>query len=457
MRTFRALLASVLCLLVGGCEEPDASADKTLPVYFTCDTQGRLEPCGCFKGQFGGLTRLKTVLDAEAPDDSLMLDVGDSIGGAEDYDVIQYRYMLKAFADMNYAAINVGHREGRLSLEQLRALGKESPVPIISANLLDQSTGKPVLQPFKIVERRGLRIAIVGLVQPEGLAEHLGEGLALAEMATTLGRLLPRLRAESDTIILLAFADEEAMGRLAEQFYEARIILGGRVKQPAQEVKRVNRSILYFVTNEARAVGILNLGIRPDGNVSVDANQVLFLHDRITEDPSFVALAQEYRQEIRRTRLEVDDPSVLAADAVPGVRTAAEFVGSATCLECHPAAAAVWSASGHARAFATLERRNADADPKCIGCHTTGFGAPTGYQRTRRDRLVDVGCESCHGPGGLHVKAQSGEPGVEFRFRPLGAGDCLNCHHGEFSRPFQWDEFWPPVKHGKEQVTAKNP
>lgn len=429
-----------------------------MPVYFTCDTQGRLEPCGCFKGQFGGLTRLKTVLDAEAPEDSLMVDVGDSIGGREDYDLIQYRYMLKAFAAMNYAAVNVGHREARLGLDQLRALKQTSPVPILSANLLEKSSQKPVFDPFKIVERRGIRIAVVGLVQPEGVAEDLGQGLEIADMAATLGRLLPELRAASDTILVLAFADEDAMTRLAEQFYEARIILGGRVKQPAQEVKRANRSILYFVTNEARALGILKLTMHADGNCSVAENQILFLHDRIPEAPSFVALAREYREEIRRTRLAVDDPSNLAADAIPGVRAAAAYAGSAACLDCHPTAAAVWAGSGHAQAFATLEAREADADPKCIGCHTTGFGAPSGYQRAfGKTQLIDVGCESCHGPGSLHVAAQSGAPGVEFRFRPLAAGDCLNCHHGEFSRPFHWDEFWPAIKHGKEPATANNP
>ena len=58
-------LSSALLLAAGCGPAPPPSLD--LPVYFTCDTRGRLEPCGCFAGQFGGLTRLKTVLDAEAP------------------------------------------------------------------------------------------------------------------------------------------------------------------------------------------------------------------------------------------------------------------------------------------------------------------------------------------------------------------------------------------------------
>src|ERR1017187_1450952 len=114
---------------------------------------------------------------------------------------------------------------------------------------------------------------------------------------------------------------------------------------------------------------------------------------------------QSYRDEVRHARLAVDDPNNLSADMVPGVRTVATYVGTDKCLACHNTAGAVWAASTHAHAFATLIGRNADADPKCISCHTVGFGDPSGYRREFKDsKLVNVGCESCHGPGSLHVR-----------------------------------------------------
>jgi hypothetical protein len=160
---------------------------------------------------------------------------------------------------------------------------------------------------------------------------------------------------------------------------------------------------------------------------------------------------QSYRDEIRHARLAVDDPNSLGADAVPGVRTVASYVGTEKCLACHQSAAAVWKDSTHARAFATLMDPKADADPKCIGCHTIGFGRFSGYRREfGAAKLANVGCESCHGPGSLHVRQCEGDRTVNFTFRPLGAGDCAKCHYGEFSRPFDWDQFWPAIQHGKE-------
>ena len=454
LRIFFPASLILLCALILGCGHPQHSSTE-LPIFFTCDTHGRLEPCGCFAGQFGGLTRLKTVLDAEAPTNALRVDVGDAIGGREDYDVLQYRYMLRAFAAMQYDALNLGHREAQLSAVQLREIKSASPVPILSANLLDKSTGKPIFDSCRIIQRAGLRIAIIGVLDPRGLGQDLGPGLLIGDMESTLTQVIAEVRSKADLLVLLAFTDETTLTRLAQQFYEVPVILGGKVSQPAQELKRENRSLIYYVSNEARALGILRLQLTSGAAPEVIGNEIRFLQDRIPQDPSFRSLAQAYRDEMRRTHLAVDNPANATADMVPGVHALATYVGNERCVSCHPTAAAVWTQSAHARAFATLLSRKADADPKCIGCHTTGFGVFSGYRREfGRNQLVNAGCESCHGPGSLHVRQREGDTTVSFTYRPLGAGDCQKCHYGEFSRPFQWDDFWPAIKHGKEPRQA---
>lgn len=440
-----------LVLLAASCGRTPRVTSLDLPIYFTCDTEGRLEPCGCFIGQFGGLTRLKTVLDAESPAGALRVDVGDAIGGHEDYDLIEYRYILRAFEAMNYNALNVGSREAQFTAAQLREIKRASPAPIISANLLNQADQKPIFDSYRIIQRGGFQIAIIGVLDPNGLGDNLGEGLVVGDMDSAIERCLGELRGKADMIVLLAFTDEATLTRLAQEFYECQVILGGKVSQPAQELFHVNRSLVYFVTNESRALGILHLQLSKDGPLQVAGNEIRLLHDKIPQDAAFRQLMQDYRAEVRRTRLAVDDPNNLSADMVPGVRTVATYVGTDKCLACHPSSAAVWTASAHAQAFKTLIARGADADPKCIGCHTIGFGSPSGYRREfGANRLVDVGCESCHGPGSLHVRGREGDTSVQFTFRPLDAGDCQKCHHGEFSRPFDWTEFWSLIKHGNE-------
>src|SRR5277367_4458914 len=127
---FGLILFSVMFL--GACGPAAKPPVLDLPIYFTCDTNARLEPCGCFTGQYGGLSRLKTVLDQEAPEGALRVDVGDAIGGHEDYDLIEYQYVLNAFAAMKYDALNIGEREAHLSATQLHNLKDTSPVPMLS-------------------------------------------------------------------------------------------------------------------------------------------------------------------------------------------------------------------------------------------------------------------------------------------------------------------------------------
>jgi hypothetical protein len=305
------------------------------------------------------------------------------------------------------------------------------------------------------VRRGSFRLGIIGVLDPRALAENPGAGLAVGGMENAVERCLGELRGKTDLIVLLAFTDEITLSKLADEFYECQVILGGKVTQPAQELGRQNRSLVYYVANESRALGILRLRLASGAPVQAVTNEIRLLHDKIPQDQSFVALMRSYRDEVRHARLAVDDPGDLSADMVPGMRAAASYAGDAKCAGCHKSAAGVWANSGHARAFNTLVARQADADPKCIGCHTVGFGTPSGYRREfAGSRLVNVGCESCHGPGSLHVRQREGDTSVNFTFRPLDAGDCRKCHQGEFSRPFDWDQFWPLIKHGNEPQLA---
>jgi len=53
-----------------------------------------------------------------------------------------------------------------------------------------------------------------------------------------------------------------------------------------------------------------------------------------------------------------------------------------------------------------------------------GFGASDGYvSREETPHLGQVGCESCHGRGGLHVKTQRADA-----LRPVNEATCRACH-----------------------------
>lgn len=452
MRCYISLLA---LLLLSACDKPAEAppvAARQVRVHLTCDVSGRIEPCGCFTGQYGGLSRVQTVLMAEGLP-TLRVDAGDSIAGAEDYHVIQYGHVLKAFASLGFHAVNLGRREAALDAETLRKLAAASPVPLVSANVVDARTQEPVAKPWLQVKVDGVSYGILGIVDPHSVGETgLGAGLQLLDPASAISKHLPEVKKGADVLVLLAFAREERMKELAAQFFEFQLILGGDVPQPSQEPLRANRSLILATTNQSRALGFFEAKLNANGTLSAPKQQIVFMADNIPEDPGIIGHAEAYRAEVRNAKLAIDDPQRVRDDAVPGVRATGKFVGSESCSACHAEDYAIWQKSGHAVAFPALQRRESDADPSCIGCHTIGFGTESGYRRAfEGKRLTQVGCESCHGPGSTHVEQRTQGKEPTFKFRPLAAADCTTCHHGEFSRPFEWDEFWKLIVHGKKK------
>ena len=452
-----AALAGLFIVALGGflfyhhgTSESPAEDQEKLPVFFTCDTRGRLEPCGCFTGQLGGLTRIKTWLKWNQSEESLLLDVGNSIAGQEDFRVIKYAHILEAFDSMGYHALNLGGAEAKLPLTTLKEVIASTPTPILSASLVDSTTQKLIAPPTRIVEIRGQKIGILAVLDPASVPSP-GEGLSILSLNDAVSRHLPALAEECDEVILLAFTGEDEMKRLASEFYELSLIVGGDVRQASQYLVQENQSYIVFTSNQARTVGQVTLKRKEAGLTAYDFD-IHLMKPNIPQDKGLLALSSRYRDTVRSTDLLIDHPERLGENAVPGVKPLATYVGSEKCITCHAEEAKTWHASAHSNAFHSLVKKKSDADPSCIACHTVGFGTPSGYRRSfGTDRLTDVGCESCHGPGSEHVNAWNNGVTPTFKFRPLGAGDCMQCHHGEFSRPFDWDKFWPLIEHGKKK------
>jgi hypothetical protein len=436
---------------------PSPQADR-LTIHFTCDAMGRLEPCGCFTGQHGGLTRLRTWLEEQKPKGPVLkVDAGGAISGGADYDILQYRYMARAYASLGFAALNMGGRESSLPAATLVKLSSSSPVPMISASLVSSETRKGLLEPWRIVDLGGLKVGVLGVVSPRSVPTP-GEGVAVLGLNEAIDRHLPELAKKADLVVLTAFADEPEMRRIARDYFEFSVIVGGDVPGPTQEILRENESMIVFTTNQARTVGTIRAAVTGGERLRLtDARyDIELLWDSIPQHEELLAMVRGYRAEVRQTPLAIDETNVADPNAIPGVAMTATYVGSAACKNCHLQDYEIWAKSGHAHAFATLEKKDSDADPHCVSCHTIGFGKPGGYRRPMgSSSLTDVGCESCHGPGSEHVaRYRDGKPS-NFRFRPLGPGDCVTCHYGEFSRPFEWDKFWPDVAHGKNAPLAK--
>jgi hypothetical protein len=115
------------------------------------------------------------------------------------------------------------------------------------------------------------------------------------------------------------------------------------------------------------------------------------------------------------------------------------YVGVEACSSCHKDERAVWDKTQHAQAYATLQKQFVEYNLECVGCHVTGYDKPGGSTVTHVEKLENVGCEVCHGPGSLHVKEPEKKGLIQAK--PDLKRCTSECHH-----PPHVDGFDPTVK-----------
>lgn len=162
----------------------------------TSDIHGNFFPFNFItqKSDLGSLARIYSLVEAkrsEYHDNLILLDNGDILQGQPS--VYYYNYIDTAAphlcADMlNYMGYDVGN-VGNHDIEVGRSIFQrwvdDCNFPILGANIINKSTGKPLLKPYEIIEREGVKVAVLGMITsavPFWLPEQLWEGLYFEEM-----------------------------------------------------------------------------------------------------------------------------------------------------------------------------------------------------------------------------------------------------------------------------------
>lgn len=148
-----------------------------------------------------------------------------------------------------------------------------------------------------------------------------------------------------------------------------------------------------------------------------------------------------------------------ARTCLPARVPAETYVGSASCQACHAEAWETYEKTSHARAWATLTTAHKACDLSCVGCHVVGWEEPGGFCHLDEvEHWVNVGCESCHGPGRGHTEnpTERASWGQRFLVKP-GEETCRGCHNAEHSDQFDFVSYLPRVLgpgHGAARAAA---
>lgn len=403
---------------------------------------GYLEPCGCAEGQIGGFPRRDSILFQLTSEGKNLMKLanGNLIADAGQQSEMKAEIGFAALKEMAYAAFNVGPRDLLLGVERLKSFSNTSGIPFLSANLFQ---GKSLVFDSFVLRAVKLRntqveVAIVGVTSQdfEIYAENAGPDLTLNTPASVLRLLIPQLAAECEFIVLLAHVDIDEAKALAKAFPQIDVIIIGDEKSEAQrEPISVADTVLLNPGTKGKAVGMLDIRWDTDENRADTHFELLTLSDRIPDSPRMTDLLFVYQQ-----MLEAEN---MAADVKQEpLSTGGMYAGNTSCKTCHALEYASWKKTKHSHAYHTLVEKGHETDPDCLTCHTVGFGFQTGFlSDSQTPTLMDVGCETCHGVGGNHVKnPQKG-------YGQVTQMNCLTCHTTENSPEFDVSVYFPKILH----------
>ncbi|MGQ9821279.1 MAG: multiheme c-type cytochrome [Thermogutta sp.] len=448
-----------------------------LAIVITGRQDGYFEPCGCAgKDRMkGGLSRRHTMIRQlrEQGWPVVAMDIGGFIKGFGKQTEIKFQMILDALKQIDYDAVNLGKNDLRLPatlLLSLIATGDDQASRFVSANTAlfafdaDQWTARRI-----ILERGGVRVGITSVLGKDYYDEIHNNDIAFKNPEEALAEIVPELERQADWRILLAYAKEDEVLNLARRFPQFQVVVSsdGPAEPPGSpQFVPGTRTMLVHVGEKGMAAVVLGIFNDPRNPI---AYQRVILDSRYPDSPEMKQVMVNYQSQLEALGLDG-----LEIRAVPHPRrdVQGEFVGSEKCANCHEKSYDIWRKSGHAKAWETLVRLDPPrtSDPECISCHVTGWH-PTRYfpyesgflSQDRTPKLIDVGCESCHGPGGEHVSAEMGSDVARQQRAAQAmivtkeeaetseAHSCRNCHDLDNSPDFDFAKYWPLVEHYEKE------
>lgn len=435
-RTTWCWLLAGMCML--GCSR---STSSNISLVVSGDTAGWITPCGCTANQAGGLERRASLLKTLGPNENVVyLDAGGSAAGKSEYHQVKLKSILLGDQLMGLEVHNIGAPETQLTPDTLFRIGLEANTKWLSANIQPSQSADSVqssILSHRVVVRHGVRILVTGVVDSGLVKNPLWK---VREASSSVLAILQKEKA--DITLVLAYMDEPGLRLLAESLPEVDFIVGGPTGQMLAPSK-VGPVEIMSATNKGKFLARIEL--KTSGKVWKPVSRgAIEVASSLPRDPRQSKNLDEYLAALAIRDFPADESGLVTIQSSNSLQHGFKIAGSHACLQCHKQDDQTWHATKHSHAWQTLVDKRSHVDPSCQQCHTTGYGMAGGFvQIAKSSLLLNVGCESCHGPSQSHVL----DPKTKTTF--LSREQCIRCHDHENSPDFDYAKYWAKIAHGR--------
>lgn len=257
----------------------EASTTK-IKIIQTTDIHGNFFPYDFInrKSWSGSLARVCSYVEQERKtygDNLILLDNGDILQGQPTVyyynfiDTVSTHICADMMNFMKYDVGNVGNHDIETGHSVYDRWIKQCNFPILGANIIDVKTGKPYLPPYKILNKEGIKIAILGMITPAipaWLAENLWDGLRFEDMEECARKWVEVIKKEEkpDVVIGLFHSGRDATKKTGEWKENASLLVAQNV--PGFDIVLMGHDHQPFCQNVTTSNGDYVMAVNPAAN-----------------------------------------------------------------------------------------------------------------------------------------------------------------------------------------------
>lgn len=275
-RRFLGLVTALLAL-AASCVVPGGRGESIhLVLLHTSDVHGQVLPLRATwidaspRPLTGGLPRLAAAVHRVRREETapvILVDAGDWYQGTPEGAIDLGLSFVSGLASLDYDAMCLGNHEFDHGLANLHRLLEQGGPPAVCANLEDPRSGErvPWVPPWRIVERAGLRIALVGLVTPEtpDITHPDARTLRFVDPVEALGAARAELRGRADLVIPVGHVGIAAGRRLAAAYPDLPVVVTGHAHTMLERGVREGRTLIVQAGAKAAVLGRVDLWLDP--------------------------------------------------------------------------------------------------------------------------------------------------------------------------------------------------
>ncbi len=265
-------------------------------------------------GITGGMSRVAAEikkLRIENPEGSITLDGGDIYEGGMYTKFSQGEIISKFHKHMVFDAAVIGNHDMSWGLESYAKIARESGHDFLGANVIDNSPEKHLdfLKPYKIIERQGVKIGILGLTTFMTAVGTPGKRIVDIERPEiTAEKYIKEMKEQHnvDMVVVLSHLGNAADVELAEHVKGIDIIVGAHCHTAIKEPMKAGNTLIVEAGHDGEYVG--NLDIVFDKNnksISCYDGKLIPVTGDIKPDPEVTALVAPYIEKYKAINTEV--------------------------------------------------------------------------------------------------------------------------------------------------------